>query len=138
MPSVIENPDKVGRDVFGGQVYTTSVGLRFPYGGPGRHSTVIIDTGNSANLVGAKWLNNHNAILRGSGRPLAKITPAFASFRYGDGRIGDARRAACIPIAIVGYAGQLMAYVADADIPTFLGEEALETLSVISTLVSAS
>ena len=60
-------------------------------------------------------------------RPLAKIAPAFASFRYGDGRVGDVHRAAVILIAIVGYAGHFMAYVVDADIPALLGKEAPKT-----------
>ena len=53
---------------------------------------------------------------------------AFASFRYGDGRIGNVHKAAVIPIAIVGCTGQFMAYVVDAEIPALLGKEALETL----------
>ena len=93
------------------------------------HGAVILDTGASANLVGAKWLNNHNAILKALGRPSAKIAPAFASFRYGDGRVGDVHRAAIIPIAIVGYAGHFMAYVVEADIPALLERKALETLA---------
>ena len=75
------------------------------------------------------WPNSRSAILQALGRPLAKITPGFASFRYGDGRVGDVHRAAVIPIAIVGYAGHFMAYVVDADIPALLGKEALETLA---------
>ena len=94
-----------------------------------RHSTAIIDTGASANLVGVNWLNDHNAILKALGRPLAKIAPAFASFRHGDGRVGDVHRAAILPIAIVGYAGHFMAYVAEADIPALLEKEALATLA---------
>ena len=62
------------------------------------------------------------------GRPLAKITLAFSSFRYGDGRVGDVRRAAVVPVAIVGYAGRFMAHVVDADIPALLRKVALETL----------
>ena len=124
----METSDESGKDVSGGEVYTTSIGLELPYSGSVRHSTVIIGTRALANLVGAHWLNNRNAILKALGRPLAKIAPAFASFRYGDGRVGDVHRAAIIPIAIVGYAGHFMAYVVEADIPALLGEEALETL----------
>ena len=91
-------------------------------------SVVIIDTGASANLVGAKWLEKRNQILRSIGRPQARVKEAFASFRYGDGRIGNVHKAAIIPIAIAGCAGQFMAYVADAEIPALLGKEALETL----------
>ena len=124
MSSAIENPDEVRGDVSGGEVYTTSVRLELPYSGFARHIAVVIGTGASANLDGAKWLNNHNAIPKALGRPLAKIAPAFASFRYGDGRVGDVRRAAIIPNGIVG----ADADIADADIPALLDKEALETL----------
>ena len=73
------------------------------------------------------WPNSRSAILQALGRPLAKITPGFASFRYGDGRVGDVHRAAVIPIAIVGHAGHFMAYVVDADVPALLRKNALET-----------
>ena len=62
------------------------------------------------------------------GRPQASVREAFASFRYGDGRVGDVHQAALIPIAIAGCTGQFMAYVVDAEIPALLGKEALETL----------
>ena len=55
------------------------------------------------------------------GRPVAKLSPAFASFRFGDGRVGDVHKAAASPIAIVGYTAQFIACVADADIPAPLG-----------------
>ena len=109
----MEAPSQDGRDTQGDGVYTTSIGLESPCGGLGCPSKVILDTRASANLVGVGWLNNHNAILEALGRPPAKITPAFARFRYGDGRGGDVRRAAIIPIAFVGVTGHLMAYVVD-------------------------
>ena len=93
-----------------------------------RDSAVVIYTGASANLVGVDWLNKRNALLRAFGQPLAKPAPVFASFRFGDGRVGDVHKAAILPISIVGYTGQLMAYVADAAVPDLLGKEALETL----------
>ena len=99
-----------------------------PFSGSGRRSAVIIDTGTSANLAAANWLRNRDAILKALGRPLPKITPAFASFRYGDGRVSDVHWAAILPFATVGYAGHFMAYVVEADIPALPGKEALETL----------
>ena len=117
-----------GREGQDGDVYATLLGSGSADGGVGGSSKVILDTGASANLVGVSWLNNRNAILKALGRHQAKITPAFASFRYGGGRVGDVRRAAIIPIAIVGHAGHFMAYVVDADIPALLGKEASETL----------
>ena len=124
----MDRPEEVGRDVSGGEVYATSAGLGLLSKSPVRDSAVIIDTGASANLAGANRLNNRNAILRALGRPLAKLAPAFASFRIDDGRAGDVRKAAIIPIAIIGYTGQFMTYVADADIPALLGKEAMGTL----------
>ena len=92
-------------------------------------SAVIIDTGASANPVGARWPNNHNAILRSLGRDEAKGAPASASFRYGDGHVGIVHKAAIVPMATMGRTGHFVAYVADADIPALLGKEELETLS---------
>ena len=97
-------------------------------GSEGGPSKVILDTGASANLVGVSWLNNHNAILKALGRPQAKITPAFASFRFGGGRVGGVRRAAMTPNAIAGHTGHFSAYVVDGEIPALLGKEALGTL----------
>ena len=111
-----------------GNAYSNLLGSGSADGGVGGSSRVILETGASANLVGESWLNNHNAILKASGRPQAKITQSFASFRYGGGRVGDARRAAMIPIAIAGHTGHFMAYVVDGKIPALLGKEALETL----------
>ena len=124
----METANQDGKVDLGGGVYTASLELDSTCGGLERPSKVILDTGASANLVGVSWLDTHNAILKALGRPQAKITPAFASFRYGDGRVGDVHRAAIIPIAIVGYTGHFMAYVVDADIPALSGKEALDTL----------
>ena len=124
----METPSQDGRDTQGDGVYATSLGLDASCGGLGCPSKVILDTGASANLVGAGWLNNHNSILKALGRPPAKIMPAFARSRYGDGRVGDVRRAASIPIAIAGATGHFMANVVDADVPALLGKEASETL----------
>ena len=60
----METPAEGGKDVSGGEVYTTSIGLGLPYSGSVRHSTAILDTGASANLVGVTWRTNHNAILK--------------------------------------------------------------------------
>ena len=103
-----------------------------------RPSKVILDTVALANLVGADWLNNRNAIPNALGRPQAKITPALASFRCGDGRVGDVHRAAIIPIAIVVYTRHFMAYVADNDIPVLLGKEASGLSAVFSTFANVS
>ena len=85
-------------------------------------SVAIIDTGASASR-----LEKRKLILRSIGKPQASVREAFASFRYGDGRVGDVHKAAHIPIAIAGCAGQFMAYVVDAEIPALLGRVALET-----------
>ena len=83
------------------------------------------------------WLNNHNAKLKALGRPLAKITPAFANFRYGNGHVGEVHRSAIIPIAIAGRTGHLMAYVVDADIPALMGKMPSAHLGGSSISVSA-
>ena len=124
-------PNQDGNVDLGGGVYATFIGSDSTCGGLGRPSKVILDTGASANLVGADWLNNHNAILKALGRPQAKITPAFASFRYGDGRVRGAHRAAIIPIPIAGYTGRYMAYVVDADIPLEMGPVGHYLLNVV-------
>ena len=124
----MEPPGQDGRNTQGDGVYTTSIGMESSCGGPECPSKVILDTGATANLVGVSCLDNHNAILKALGRPQAKITPAFAIFPSGDGRVGGAHRAAIIPIAIVGYTRHFMAYLVDADIPALSGKEALVTL----------
>ena len=73
-------------------------------------------------------MEKHNLILRSIGRPQASVREAFASLRYGDGRVGDVHQAALIPIAFAGCTGQFMAYVVDAEIPALSGKGALETL----------
>ena len=42
--------------------YATLLGSGLADEGMGRPGKVILDTGASANLAGANWLNNHNAI----------------------------------------------------------------------------
>ena len=124
----MDPPDRSAGGPPEGNVYQTSINMGIASKSVAHDSVVIIDTGASANLVGAKWLEKHNLILRSIGRPQASVREAFASFRYGDGRVGDVHKAALIPIAIAGCTGQFMAYVVDAEIPALLGKEALETL----------
>ena len=102
----------------------------FYVGHSGSDSARISDKGSPANLVGARWLNNRNAILRTLGRAGAKLTPASAR-RNDGGHVGDvgiAHMAATAPIAVMGCTGHLMAYVVDADVPAPLGGDAPETL----------
>ena len=127
-PIEMELPKEDGQDTSGGEVYTTSFNLGSKHRAAVRRSMLVRDAGAAASLVGSHWLNNHNDALRASGRPLAQIVPAFASFRYGDGHVGEVHRAALLPIAIAGYTGRIMAYVADSDIPDLVGKEALDTL----------
>ena len=120
---------KEGRqDTSGGEVYTAPIDLGLPHSAVMRRSIApqCSDAGASANLVGANWLNNHNAPKEALWRPLAKIAPALSSFRCGDGRVGEVHRAAMIPILIAGHAGRIMAYVVDVDIPAIMGKEAIE------------
>ena len=41
----VGNPDEVGGDVLGGDVYAAPIRPDFPYSGSARHSAVIFDTG---------------------------------------------------------------------------------------------
>ena len=124
----MDPPDGRAGSLAEGNVYQTSINLGVASKSVVRDSVVIIDTGASANLVGAKWLEKHNLILRSIGRPQASVREAFASFRYGDGRVGDVHKAALIPLAIAGCTGHFMAYVVVAEIPALLEKAALETL----------
>ena len=110
----------------------------FYVGHSGSDSARISDKGSPANLVGARWLNNRNAILRTLGRAGAKLTPASAR-RNDGGHVGDvgiAHMAATAPIAVMGCTGHLMAYVVDADVPAPLGGEAPGPSALILIFVS--
>merc|ERR1712131_325344 len=93
-----------------------------------RESMVILDTGASANLVGTRWLQRHDDILREMGWPRVRRFKASARFKFGDGRVGTVTQAAFVPISIAGHTGELMAYIVEADIPALLGKAALECL----------
>ena len=128
VPIAMDHPEGGDPDAAGGEVYTTSVSPGLLVGHSASDSAVIIDTGAPADRVGARWPNNRNAKLRSLRRPPAKLTPAPASCRYGDGRVGDVPKAKSIPIATLGCTGHFLAYVVDADIPAPLAKEALEAL----------
>ena len=102
----MDQPEEVGRDVSGDEVCTTSAILGLLSSNSVSDSAAITDTGASANLVGVKLLNNRNTFRRSVGRPTTNLTAASASFRYGDGRVGDVHCPAFIPTAIMGFTGQ--------------------------------
>ena len=124
----MDPPERHAGGPSAGNVYQTSINMGLALTSVAHDSVVIIDTGASANLVGADWLEKRNLILQSIGRPQAGVREASASFRYGDGRTGDVHKAAITPISIAGCTGQVMAYVVGAEIPALLGKEALETL----------
>ena len=81
--------------------------------------------------------------MEGQGIEKAYPYPAEARFKFGDGRIGEARYAADITVGIAGYKGSFTAFVLDAEIPALLCKGALEALYakldfVKGTLVSAA
>ena len=70
----------------------------------------------------------HNSILNCRGVSRAETYPACAGFKFGDGRLGDVRCAADIPLGIFGARGTFMALAPEAGIPGLLREGALEVL----------
>ena len=91
-------------------------------------SLVVLDSGATASLAHFRWLENHNWPLGRRGYQKASTYPSSARFRFGDGCQGEVRRAADIPVAVVGRRGKFTAFVLGADIPALLREGALEAM----------
>ena len=83
-------------------------------------SVVVLDTGATANLVCFSWLAHHNRILERRGIPRVSTYPSKARFRFANGRLGDVRQAADIPLGVAGAQVKFTAFAPDADIPTLL------------------
>ena len=77
----MDPPDRRAGGSSEGNVYQASINMGIASKSVVRDSVVIIDTGASANLVGVKWLEKRNLILRSIGRTQASVREAFASFR---------------------------------------------------------
>ena len=76
-----------------------------------------LGAGAPSNSVCVRWLENHNRITNRKGYQEVSTYPSSARFRFGDGRLGDVRRAADIPVGVAGGEGASTAFVLDVDIP---------------------
>ena len=83
-------------------------------------SAVALDTGATANLVCSRWLAHYNRILERRGIPRMSTYPSKARFRFVDGRLGEVRQAADIPLGIAGAQVKFTALAPDADVPVLL------------------
>ena len=91
-------------------------------------SAVVLDTSATATPACFSWLEHHN---RTSERKAYRKAPTYLSsarFRFRDGRPGEVRRGAEIPLGIAGSKGKFTALPLDAEIPAPLREGALEAL----------
>ena len=89
---------------------------------------VVLNPGATANLVCSRWPARHNRILDWRGIPRVTTYPSKARSRFADGRLGEVRHAADIPVAIAGYRGMRTAFVLEADIPALLRKGAMEAI----------
>ena len=83
-------------------------------------SVVALDTGATANLACFSWLAHQNSILEKRGSPRVSTNPSKAKFRSGDGRLGEVRHAADIPVWIAGDKGRYTPFAPGSDIPALL------------------
>ena len=63
---------------------------------------VVLDTGATANLVCFSWLERHNRLLEHHSLQRVSVYQSEARFRFGDGRVGEVRRAADITAGSAG------------------------------------
>ena len=91
-------------------------------------TAVVSDTSATANLVCLSWLARRNRILGRREIPRVTTYPSQARFRFGDGRLGEVRHAADIPVGIARSRRMLTASLLEADIPALLREGAAEEL----------
>ena len=78
----------------------------------------FLDNGAAANVVCLRWLEHHNRVLQRKGFLLVATYPAFARFKFGDGRLGEVRRAADASVGIA----------LEVDIPAVSRQSALEAV----------
>ena len=91
-------------------------------------STMVLETGATANLVHFCWLRPRNRILQRRGSQKVLTYPPSARFRFGNGRLGEVRHPAGISAGIPVRKGEFTVFVLDAGIPTLLRKGALEIL----------
>ena len=85
-------------------------------------SFVILNTGATANLVRFRWLAHRSSLLGNMCLPRVTTYPAWARFKFGDGRMGDVRFAADITAGTAGARGNFAASALDADSTAFVLE----------------
>ena len=84
--------------------------------------------GATANLACFCWLAQHNRILERRGVPRVATFPSKAKFRFRDGRLGEVRHAADIPVWIVGNKRKFTAFARGGDVPALYREGAMEAI----------
>ena len=89
---------------------------------------VALGMGAVADLSCFRCLARHNRILERYEIPRATTYPLKARARFGDGRRGEVRRAADMPVGIAGNGDKFTAFELDADIPAFLRKGAMGAL----------
>ena len=82
-----------------------------------RALVVVPDTGATANFVCFRWLEHQNQLLESYGYQRVSTDPPKARFRFGDGRLGEVRLAADIPVGLAGEKRKFAAFARDAAIP---------------------
>ena len=93
-------------------------------------SAVVLHTGAPANLVCFNCLENHNSHLQQVGIPPKMVHSTTARFKFGNGRIGEARYAADLKVGIAVRRGSIAVFALGEAIPASGSRGALEALGV--------
>ena len=91
-------------------------------------SAVVLETGTTADLVCYKRLGNRHLFSGKQGFAEAAPYTSAAQFKFGDGRIGEVKRAADFKVVNAGCQGAFAKFVLGAEIPALLRKGALEAL----------
>ena len=91
-------------------------------------SVAALDSGATANLVCLKWVGRRKSILECLGVPRAEALPAYASFKLGDGRLGEVHCAAATPSVTVSSCGEFTSFAPESDRPASMRRGALGAL----------
>ena len=83
---------------------------------------------NPANLACSTWPNHHSSVRQKSGAPTARPNPAFARFKFANGRMSNVRFAANAPSGFTGRRGAFATFLDGEGIPALLGLGALKPL----------
>ena len=91
-------------------------------------SEAVLDAGATVNLGRFRWLDHRDSVLEKFGDPPAQPPPAWARFKLGTDRLGEARYAADSPAGVAGGRGKLAASLMEGGIPASLRIGSLATL----------